>query len=88
MKKLVLMAAALAAGAMVAPTMASADPGQGTVTRTTVTKTDNGRTTVKKVTHNNRRYDNGRRWHTKTVCTTKWKHGRKIRECRKVRVRR
>ena len=75
--KFVLIAAALAAGAMVVPTMASADPGQTTVTRTT----------VKKMSNNDRRYDNGRRWHTKTVCTTKWKHGRKWRDCRKVRTR-
>jgi hypothetical protein len=77
MKKLVLIAAALAAGAMIAPTVASADPGQTTVTRTTVTRT----------TDNERRYDGGRRWHWKTVCTNKWRHGKKWRQCRKVRVR-
>ena len=77
MKKLLLIAAALAAGAVAVPSVASADPGQSTVTRTTVTKT----------TNDQRRYDGGRRWHWKTVCTTKWKHGRKIRQCRKVRSR-
>ena len=77
MKKLILIAAALAAGAVVAPTMASADPGQTTVTRTTVTKSSD----------NERRYDGGRRWHWKTVCTTKWRHGKKWRQCRKVRTR-
>jgi hypothetical protein len=76
MKKLVLIAA-LAAGVAVLPTAANADPGQTTVKRTTVTRTSE--------TH--RRVDNGRRWHWKTVCTTKWKHGRKWRQCRKVRTR-
>lgn len=27
-------------------------------------------------------------WKMKKVCTTKWKHGRKWRQCRNVRVRR
>lgn len=76
MKKLVLMAA-LAVGVAVVPVAASADPGQTTVTRTT----------VKKTSDNERRYDGGHRWRWKTVCTTKWKHGRKWRQCRKVHTR-
>ncbi len=56
--------------------MASADPGQTPVTKTT----------VKKTMDNERSYNGGRRWHWKTVCTTKWKHGRKWRQCRKVRT--
>ncbi|MEO5938984.1 MAG: hypothetical protein ABIQ43_08235 [Sphingomonas sp.] len=76
MKKLILMAA-LAVGVAVLPTAASADPGQTTVTRTTVSKT----------TDNERRYDGGRRSHWKTVCKTKWRHGRKWRQCHKVCVR-
>ena len=76
MKTSILIAAAMAAGVAMAPIAASADPGQTSVTRTTVVKTEN-----------NRRYDGGRRWHWKTVCTTKWKNGRKWRQCRKVRTR-
>jgi hypothetical protein len=77
MKSFILIAAALVAGATVAPAVASADPGQTTVTRTTVTRT----------TDNERRYNGGRRWHWKTVCSTRWNHGRKYRSCRKVRAR-
>lgn len=78
MKKLVLIAAALATSAVVAPSVASADPGQRTETRTTVTKTS----------YHNRGYNQRSRWTYKTVCTTKWRHGRKYRQCHKVRVRR
>ncbi len=78
MKKLALIAAALATGALLAPGVASADPGQRNERRTTVTKT---------YSHNDR-WNNGRRTQWKTVCTTKWKHGRKWRQCHKVRVRR
>ena len=77
MKKLVLIAAALTAGVVMVPSVASADPGQTIVKHTTVVKTSDS----------NRRYDGGRRWHTKTVCTNKWRHGRKWRQCHKVRTR-
>ena len=78
MKKLVLIAAALATGAMAVPSVASADPGQRVDRRTTVTKT---------YSHDRRTY-RGPRWAWKTVCTSKWRHGHKYRQCHKVRVRR
>jgi hypothetical protein len=77
MKNSILVAAALAAGAMIVPATASADPGQTSVTRTTVTRTSD----------TDRRSDGGQRWRWKTQCTTQWRHGRKIRQCRKVHVR-
>ncbi|VVS95829.1 conserved exported hypothetical protein [Sphingomonas sp. EC-HK361] len=29
----------------------------------------------------------GGRWHWKTVCTTRWRHHRRVRVCRRVRTR-
>ena len=76
MKKLLLIAA-MAAGVVVVPAAANAAPGQERVTRTTVTRTSD----------TERRWNGGQRWKWKKVCTTKWRHGKKWRQCRNVRVR-
>jgi len=81
MKMFALIAATLVASATMVPTVADAASGQTTVTRTTVT-----RSTASRSDRHDRRW-HAQRWHWKTRCTTRWHHHRKVRTCRKVRVR-
>jgi hypothetical protein len=57
-----------------AASSASAQPGERTVTRTTVER------------HTVARGHRG--WTTRRVCRTQWYHHRKVRRCRTIRVRR
>ena len=81
MKMIAFAAAGLVAAAML-PVGASAAP-QATVTKST-TVNSNGAVTRTTVT---RERSGMRGPHWRTRCKTWWHHGRKVRQCKRVRVR-
>lgn len=88
MKTLGLIAAA-AAAMLLAPAAATAAPiaaPAGTVTATTLAATSQVRVVVREDRRGRHYRGHGRRAHWRTVCNRRWRNGRSVRVCRKVRT--